>query len=536
MNTKKILGGAVALSLTFAVGSASADDVQYYGVTFESAVSTTPGEMNDWAYALDAGVTTYANTTGESYGWFGGADDASTIIAANGGQALQVDTGSSVLTNKLASSVTSEINSDGVLLDAGAYFEGDIKLTACNVLGEGITDGADAPKFAFYSYCDSTATPCTTNLVIYHAYLDNGTLVRTNEVFGTLIDAEAYTKVRIVMRKIYDGGIWRNVFSVALNGGEPLTSDLAFSEGIWFLSTEDTSGAEAQGISSVCFSGSGEVDNLSMGVVQPAYAEAYTATYTGSENIIITNTYDGISYQWEDDSGEAYVSEGTVLSFYPTEGNVITNVLVDGVAQPYNPGFYEVEVICDTNVVVLAGAYTDPEGREIEDSALVGWLRENNFTQADINALGHDAAATDRLYECWLINCDFTVEGAGGALSFTDITVSNRVSMTVQFVRKAPLAGCINGTILIYGANDLAAGFSSSPIPDESVEYFTGDPTFNLVTGSNDTVTQTAVATLNSSVTAKFFKAEIGIGSHYEPEDDPWEEPIDDPVDDPVDE
>ena len=31
MNTKKILGGSVAPSLTFAVGSASADDVQYYG-------------------------------------------------------------------------------------------------------------------------------------------------------------------------------------------------------------------------------------------------------------------------------------------------------------------------------------------------------------------------------------------------------------------------------------------------------------------------------------------------------------------------
>ena len=99
MNTKRILGGAVALSLTFAVGSASADDVQCYGATFESAASATPGEMNDWAYALDAGVTTYANATGEPYGWFGGADDASTIIAANGGQALQVDTGSSVLTN-----------------------------------------------------------------------------------------------------------------------------------------------------------------------------------------------------------------------------------------------------------------------------------------------------------------------------------------------------------------------------------------------------------------------------------------------------
>ena len=167
----------------------------------------------------------------------------------------------------------------------------------------------------------------------------------------------------------------------------------------------------------------------------------------------------------------------------------------------------------------LPQGFKDPEGREIEDYGVVDWLSNNGFTQADINALGHDAAATDRLYECWLLNLNFKVQDAGATLSFTDITVSNRVSMTVQLVRKAPLAGRINGTLLIYGANNLAAGFDRSPIPDESVEYFTGDPTFNLVTASNDTVTQTAVATLNSSVTAKFFKAEIGIFIPYEPEE-----------------
>ena len=193
------------------------------------------------------------------------------------------------------------------------------------------------------------------------------------------------------------------------------------------------------------------------------------------------------------------------------------------------------EVKLDGSDLQLVGelpqGFKDPEGREIEDYGVVDWLSNNGFTQADIDALGHDSAATDRLYECWLLNLNFKVQDAGATLCFTDITVSNRVSMTVQLVRKAPLAGWINGTLLIYGANDLAAGFGSSPIPDESVEYFTGDPTFNLVTASNDTVTQTAVATLNSSVTDKFFKAEIGIFIPYEPEE-PWEpepEPEPDP-------
>ena len=196
---------------------------------------------------------------------------------------------------------------------------------------------------------------------------------------------------------------------------------------------------------------------------------------------------------------------------------------------------YEVEL--DGSDLRLVGelpqGFKDPEGREIEDYGVVDWLSNNGFTQADIDALGHDSAATDRLYECWLLNLNFKVQDAGATLCFTDITVSNRVSMTVQLVRKAPLAGWINGTLLIYGANDLAAGFGSSPIPDESVEYFTGDPSFNLVTASNDTVTQTAVATMNSSVTAKFFKAEIGIFIPYEPEE-PWEpEPEPEPEPDP---
>ena len=168
--------------------------------------------------------------------------------------------------------------------------------------------------------------------------------------------------------------------------------------------------------------------------------------------------------------------------------------------------------------------YYDPQGTEIMDYAVLEWLSNNGFTQAEINALGNDSAATDRLYECYLFNLDFTVPDADAAISFTDITVSNRVSMTVQLVRKAPLAGRINGMLYLYGANDLATGFGNRPIPDESVEYFTGDPSFNLATSTDDTVTQTAVATLNNSVTAKFFKATIEVpwvdnGEEFEPED-----------------
>ena len=70
-------------------------------------------------------------------------------------------------------------------------------------------------------------------------------------------------------------------------------------------------------------------------------------------------------------------------------------------------------------------------------------------------------------------------------------------------------AAVCNDVVSGDGANNLAADFSRSPIPDESVEYFTGDPTF-ATAKSADLVTQSATATFSvSHVPYKFFKAVI---------------------------
>ena len=152
--------------------------------------------------------------------------------------------------------------------------------------------------------------------------------------------------------------------------------------------------------------------------------------------------------------------------------------------------------------------YKDPEGRVIEDYGVNGWLRDNGFTQADINALGSNAAATDKLYLCWMYNCDFTVEGAG----FVSLTIPETTTdegyiktATVQLTRKAPL-GRINGVLYFY------ANGSTQPIPYESVEFFgdNNDDTF-ATARSTDEVTQTATATFNNSVRATSVTAEITV-------------------------
>ena len=134
--------------------------------------------------------------------------------------------------------------------------------------------------------------------------------------------------------------------------------------------------------------------------------------------------------------------------------------------------------------------------------------------------------------ECFLINCDFTEQGAGATLSITGIAVTNGVvSITVQLERKAPL-GAIIGWLNIYGTDDLAAGFGRYPIEDVSIDFGTGDPRFHIAP-TTDLVTQTVTATFSVNAVAEtFFKAAIEPIKSYEPEElgdetgeDPGEEP-----------
>ena len=99
--------------------------------------------------------------------------------------------------------------------------------------------------------------------------------------------------------------------------------------------------------------------------------------------------------------------------------------------------------------------------------------------------------------------------GQGGALGIAGFAVSNGVvSITVQLERKAPL-GHINGSLCLYGADDLAAGFGDSPIADESIGFGTGDPRFHIAP-TTDLVTQTVTATFSVNAVAEtFFKAVI---------------------------
>ncbi|MBQ3811340.1 MAG: lamin tail domain-containing protein [Kiritimatiellae bacterium] len=278
----------------------------------------------------------------------------------------------------------------------------------------------------------------------------------------------------------------------------------------------------------------------------------YVKTGTGRSGGLSHNTY-------------TVLPKPTVVTVAAADGLTVTGIAagdrvapgtdlaigVSGVAEGYEPSVTitmheDSSVLLTTNVasfvytmpdfdidvsataVRIAKVFYDPEGNEIVDEAVIAWLEDNGFEQDDINALGNDSAGTEEFYAAFINNYDFRVPGAGAALRFTDIAVGDEVSLTVQYVRTAPL-GAINGALYFYGANDLAAGFMRSPVSDENVDFGATDPTF-ATDPTEGTVTQTATATLNSGVTAKFFRATIEVpwvdnGEDFEPEPGGPEEP-----------
>ena len=241
----------------------------------------------------------------------------------------------------------------------------------------------------------------------------------------------------------------------------------------------------------------------------------------------------------------AHCGDTVVLEMEPDDSSFpVPNVYVNGVHLKAQDGAYsfimpagDVTINASFSVPhIETPAFTDPEGRAIEDQALVEWLSENNFTQSDINALGSDAAATDKLYECWLLNCSITAANPGGALSITGFAVSNDVvSVTVQLVRQSPL-GFIKGVLYLYGADDLSVGFGDRPISEEIINFRDGDSTFavdSATVQASGTVTQTVTATFDTSiVTETFFKAKIEFPRSDEP-DEPWEPDPEEPEEEP---
>ena len=367
MNYRTMLKGALALSLGLIVGTASAAnttyaDTQLYGATFESATSAVE-PLNDHAYVTNTLVTTYTATEGgATYGWLGAAEDESKIVVAHGGQALQLNTESGTLTNKLAPTAVAAPFNTAIAGDGGAYIETEAKFVASDTLDAGVSGNTDDTKFAIYAYADENASPCTTNLVVYHGVMDTttGNIWYTNEVFAINVDTEVYTKIRVEMKSVTDSGEDPedtsddedyNVFSVKV-GDTVLSSVTAYEDEKWFLTVEQRSVVANRSVTSINFKGTGEVDNLAVGTMTAT--TTYAIDWSASQNVIASNLTDSVQLA----AGDTNFANQVQLAFYPTEG-AITNI--NGVTQsPALDVFTYTVNAADTNLTILAGVEAAP--------------------------------------------------------------------------------------------------------------------------------------------------------------------------------
>ncbi len=503
MNYKTMLKGALALSLSLIVGTASAatttqsDAAPAYAETFEAAAVDTPITNAQFR-------GTNPDTT--IYGWLASEGDESKVIAGGptgSTKALQLNTDAGVLTNLFSASVAGDLN-DGITNAAGnatgAYFETEVKFVPSDTLDAGIAGGQDATKFAIYAYAKEDA-PASTNLVVYHAYFDsedpslaeNDYIGYTNETFNVPIDCDHYTKLRIEMKQVDVGdGYMMNAFSVAVNDGAPLTSDSAITGDCWFLTVEKYSVDVNKCVSSLNFKGTGEIDNIKAGVINET--TEYAITWT-AQNASVTNAA-GTTLTAADTNFLA----GATLTFTPDTDMVITNVLVDGAAVAFDPASYTYTVgSADATVAVYAGTQASSDEFEAGDNVdgtitadQAAWLNSyiGTYTYSQLAAL---TAWQDK----YLLNVD-PFNGAG-TLTVTAITVGNDVQVTIALARTedgTAISGnrAIKGVLKLSGTADLGTNFavlSTATISDE--DFSDGN---------------TATATFSGG-TAKFFKAVI---------------------------
>ena len=515
MNYRTMVKGALALSLSLMVGSASAATTtttnQVYGATFESEASLV-APLNDFNYALNSGITNaaYRNTSGvNNYGWFSGApdQDESKIVArtdAAGGQALQLNTDASTLTNMFSPSVASDLNTG--IATAGAFFETEVKFVPSDTLDAGITGNSDATKFAIYAYAAENNN--TTNLVVYHGVMDTttGNIWYTNEVFDVDIDASVYTTLHVEMKTITDPGEdpddtsddeAYNVFSVKV-GNTALSSTTAYADGKWFLTVEQRSVVANRAVSSLNFKGTGEIDNIKAGTLTTT--TTYTVDWTDSDKVVVSNATEQLT------GPTATVAPGTTLTFFPTEGT-ITNI--NGVAQDPGLASWPLTVNSDTNVIVLAGAAATPPagddyaaGDEVGDVASISagmatWLNglktAKNMTKAQLEAAFAQDQDIYTLTEEYLLNTDPTVTTTVD-FSISSIAIDGTVDLQVTLTRtegNEAVTAAINGDLKILGATSLDGQFDAGTAVSGA--------TFN-----NDTTEETSLTTNN-----KFFKAVI---------------------------
>lgn len=458
MNTS-LIKSALAMTAAFAVGSALATEEQIYGATFEN---TANGNYNDYGYTVGDSITNSAYYQG-GVGWkAGSADDASQIIsggAATGTQALKLQTEGGTLTNVFSSTVMNKINAARETENTKVVFEAQVKFVASDNLDCGVNPAEDQDaKFALYAYAPDGGS--TTNLVIFHK--DGSGTVTNDVITGITINTEEYTPI-VVNYFTYAGN---SLFSVKA-GDVQATSDSAydFEDGdgaIWFFTLNDSLHSD---ISSLCFKGTGEVDDISIkSVVEEEEEEGYVLDVTIDEGVASVTITDSASVAFVTDASTNFTGvaagEATIAitydDWYVAAGTYENGDTIDISAD------VAIEITAtkatSPSGVIDAGAFTNANAQQM--SALVDWAVANGKTVDQVEAMTFANALNPTADEkSFLLGT-----GTAGAIT-EEAAIDELEIVSIEYVNGewvvttqggADGASLGNGHIDIFGATTLA--------------------------------------------------------------------------------
>lgn len=242
MNKQILFKSALSLVAAAAVSSAFAATTSVYTEPFDL--------RNDGAIASPGTV------------WTSGANDQSEVVAdpRGTGKVLELKTEGDTLTNSLATVDATTINTAFGNGDA-VVFDAEVKFVPSDSLATDLPEGTDDTKFALYAYAPDGGS---TNLVVYHAYLDGEYQTQyTNDIIavnGALDDPDAFSAISVKVFP-YETLLF---FTVKLNG-TTLTATTPYMEGVdstWFKTVNNETDAVNKNFSAICFKGTGMVDNL----------------------------------------------------------------------------------------------------------------------------------------------------------------------------------------------------------------------------------------------------------------------------------
>lgn len=326
--TEKIFKSALTLTLGFAVCA--------YADPFHSE------NFSDYADG-------YSITNAPS--WTGGAEDESKVVEANDNKYLALNTNGGELINTLSN--PDDIND---AKDAGIYFEAKVKFVPSDTLTDlsDLAQPSSDAKFAIYALAEENGP---TNLVVFHKFYDGSDYPTTNEVFTSVSLPDDTVTVRVDYKKeaYYNEGAY--LFKVSI-GGTPITSGCPYyadaQEGSdagvedWACWMQTVNNSD---ISSVCFKGTGEVDDI---VVDAATVTPTTYTVTFESEGVTVGTTNVVA-------GETVVAPAPTKEHYHLTGWTLSGSAYD-FATPVNDNITLVAVwAIDTHslTITYTGAGAD---------------------------------------------------------------------------------------------------------------------------------------------------------------------------------